>query len=1026
MSHITGTVQTLSPPVTVGPASGAPPTSPGTWAFDFPWVPAPSGTKLVVLHFRDAALPGNNRLEVDLGYGKDVFTAADGSDFWTRPVNVYAFPGGRVPVRYVTDGAATGGATLDKYARGERHAGEQDPTAFSHSDPFLGEAVYTEPKYDPFWFCRTPPNWENAACATPASDVRARVARSVGMIVSAHGDSFSTCSVTLVEPNVVLTAGHCLEDVAGEAASASVTFDYATDCAGARPAGYAARFHKVVKVLRHRYDAGGDYCLLQLEVPAAGLGITPIPIRPDLPGAGEAVFGIHHPNGAVKKLSPPHASFGSVLSSSTAALDTDFDVSGGSSGSGLFDTSGRVVGVLSNGSRCRLHYYPTASMLRDIATPPGPAVSKDVMVVLDRSGSMQDKAGTGRDRTKIEEARDAASLFVRLVRAGDGNRLGLVSFSTSASSPVDFALAPVTDAAKTALVGPPPFSGGVVGGLSPGGMTTIGGGLDAARGQFPAPGAHPRSILLLTDGLQNTPPMVADVEASLAGVDVNAVGFGTETSLDGALLTRLTQDHNGLYTRAGSGLALKKFFGLAFGNIFESGALLDPEFDMPAADRRGDPIPFHVCGEESLTVVVGWDNPDGTLRISLVTPSGASVSTSAAGVVSESGHTWTFLRVPLPQGGSRDGQWRVQVFRPGGGEFPPPGVDLRYFVQVVASGGPRLDRMPGPSRYYTGDVVNPLVLLHYAEGGSPHDPRVDLTLTRPAAGAGNLLTQAGLGAPATVGGDTIPARHATLRAMEKAAGRPLFAYTNETFPLFNDPAHTEGAFEPGGLFGNPLTDALRVEGNHTFHARAVYGEGCWSSRETQWTVHVDVSVDPGRTSVTVAGGPDGGTLTLVPRDRYGNHVGPGRSDLLPIGGAAGTTVTGPVEDNGDGSYTVPVTWVPGTPGAPGVIVSQPGRPPVVVPGAPLPPGGGPCDPCCERTLAGLLRALCHCLTGPPHGPCGPDRPPTPGPCDPHHPHDPHLPHGPHDQGHPDDPHDQGHPHGPKGRGGGGCCGDRAD
>ncbi|MFE9723847.1 trypsin-like peptidase domain-containing protein [Streptomyces sp. NPDC005794] len=1017
MSHITGTVQTLSPTVTIGPASGAPPTSPGTWAFDFPHVPAPSGTKLVVLHFRDVSLPANNRLEVDLGYGKDVFTAADGTEFWTRPVNVYAFPAGRVPIRYFTNGATTGGATLDRYARGERHAGEQDPSAFSHSDPFLGEAVYTEPKYDPFWFCRTPPDWENAVCAAPASDVRARVGKSVGMIVAVHGTHLSTCSVTLVEPNVVLTAGHCLEDVVAEAASASVTFDYATNCGGARPPAYVARFHKVVKVIRHRWDptTGVDYCLLQLEVPTAGLGITPVPIRADLPGAGESVFGVHHPNGAVKKLSPPHASFGGVLSSSTAAVDTDFDVSGGSSGSGLFDASGRVIGVLSRGRACRLSYYPTASMLRELAVPPGPAVNRDVMVVVDRSGSMQEKAGTGRDRTKIEEARDAASLFVRLVRAGTGNRLGLVSFSTAASAPVDFALAPVTDATKATLAGPSPFASGVIGALGPGGMTTIGGGLAAARGQFPAPGASPRSILLLTDGLQNTPPMVADVQGSLAGIDINAVGFGTETSLDGALLTQLTQEHNGLYTRAGNGLALKKFFGLAFGNIFESGALLDPEFDMPSAQRRSDPIPFHVCGEESLTVVVGWDNTEGKLLISLESPGGNSVSASGTGVVSENGRTWAFLRVPLPFGEDRDGQWTAQVHRPGGGEIPPPGVDLRYFVQVVASGGPRLDRVPGPTRYYTGDVVNPLVFLHYAEGGSPHHPRIDLTVTRPTSGAGSVLTQAGLGASVTVGGDTLPARHATLRALEKAAGKPLFEYASETFPLFNDPQHTEGAFEAGGLFGNPLAELLTVEGNYTFHARAVYGEGCASSRETQWTVHVDVSVDPEQTGVTVGGGPDGGTLTLVPRDRYGNHLGPGRSDGLPLDGVPGTTVTGPVKDNGDGSYTVPVTWVPGRPGAPGVIVSQPGRPPVVVGGEHRPPDGDPCGTaCCEAALRGFVRALCRCLVHPPHGPHGPHKPCVPhGPVPADPPQEPLRPAG---SDRPETPPPGG------GSGSGGCCG----
>src|SRR6476661_7211988 len=122
MSHVTGIVESAS--VAIGPDSGAPAASPNTWKHDFAHTQAPGGTKLVVLHFRNVSLPANNRLEVDLGYGTDVFTAASGSQFWTRPVNVLALPGGLVPIRYIANGATTGGATLDMYARGEQHAGE--------------------------------------------------------------------------------------------------------------------------------------------------------------------------------------------------------------------------------------------------------------------------------------------------------------------------------------------------------------------------------------------------------------------------------------------------------------------------------------------------------------------------------------------------------------------------------------------------------------------------------------------------------------------------------------------------------------------------------------------------------------------------------------------------------------------------------------------------------------------------------------------------------------------------------------
>ena len=95
-----------------------------------------------------------------------------------------------------------------------------------------------------------------------------------------------------------------------------------------------------------------------------------IQLRPDLPGLGEQVFGVHHPNGAVKKLSTPHAQgFATVVANSASAINvsTNVAVSGGSSGSGLFDLAGRLTGVLSNGNPCaggNLNYFPSAGISR--------------------------------------------------------------------------------------------------------------------------------------------------------------------------------------------------------------------------------------------------------------------------------------------------------------------------------------------------------------------------------------------------------------------------------------------------------------------------------------------------------------------------------------------------------------------------------------------------------------------------------------------------------------------------------------
>jgi Trypsin-like peptidase domain/von Willebrand factor type A domain len=933
MSHITGTIQVLGTPLTIGT---------GTTLFNPP--AAPGGTKFLLLHFGNLHFNPGDQLQVSLGYDVDTFTAADGPEFWTRPIDVYAFPAG-VPVTYIPAGPPTGNVQLDRYGRGERHAGESGHPSYSNCDPFYQAPAYLEPTYDPFWYCANPPNWENVACIPSPADVRARVARSVGMIVSVENSDFtgilqiSTCSVTLVDADKVLTAGHCHKPE--EAVHSSVTFDYQTGCDGTRPGGYSPRFYKVKAVLGHKnIDQSLDYSLLQLA--EAPVGVPPIQMRHDFPLVGEQVFGVHHPNGAVKKLSIPNGQgFSTVQASGQGGVTVphDFHVSGGSSGSGLFDAAGRIVGVLSRGAPCSpggaLAYCPTKNILADLVPAPPPPITRDVVVVFDRSGSMSMDDGTG--RAKIDVARDAVSLFVQLVRTGTGNRLGLVSFSTAASSPVDSGITGVTMGAKATLIGLAPYSAGIVGGLVPGGMTSIGGGLDAARAQFPMPGANPRAILLLTDGLQNTAPMVGDVELALAGITVHAIGFGTESSLDGDLLNTLAGAHGGMYTRAGNGLALEKFFSGAFGNIFEAGILMDPEFDLAANQRSGKALPFRVCGEETITAVAGWDRSDASLSLEVISPSGATVTGAIAGVDSASGRTWTFLRIPLPLGSERNGTWTVNVVRPrSSGEFPPPTPALRYFLSVIPSGGPRMTRLPDARRYYTGDAINPMVIVRQANGGWPDGMEIGMTITRPNASVGTILGHAGLGLPGTSGADVIPARQATLQAIESATGHPVVGYVETHLDLTDAAVDTGGLFEGGGTFGKEMNDLLTVEGNYTFHAKATYGDDCAGMRELMWSIHVDVGIDPGKTSVssTPAGsGPDGGpcvSMTFTPRDKYGNLLGPGRGDSFTVEAQPGSVPSGPVKDLGNGAYQVHVCSDPDSLEPPRIAVAQPGRPPTVL------------------------------------------------------------------------------------------------
>ena len=213
----------------------------------------------------------------------------------------------------------------------------------------------------------------------------------------------------------------------------------------------------------------------------------------------------------------------------------------------------------------------------------------------------------------------------------------------------------------------------------------------------------------------------------------------------------------------------------------------------------------------------------------------------------------------------------MRVVRPGGGgEFPPPTPAMRYFINVIATGGPVMSRMPDSKRYYTGDTINPRVIVRYSNGGWPEDMNVSLTITRPDASVGNILSAAGLKPPGLVDGDIIPARQATLKSIEAATGNPVVNYVDTTItPSRMSPA-LNGSFEAGRALRRPLPDLFKVEGSYTFHAKAEYTQDCTGQREILWSIHVDVGIDPGKTTVSttpLGDGPDGGPcvrMTFTP------------------------------------------------------------------------------------------------------------------------------------------------------------------
>ncbi|PKS07412.1 hypothetical protein jhhlp_006015 [Lomentospora prolificans] len=280
----------------------------------------------------------------------------------------------------------------------------------------------------------------------------------------------------------------------------------------------------------------------------------------------------------------------------------------------------------------------------------------DIAIVLDRSGSMS--SNTPRGGTKLEAAKTAAALFADLLEDGSNHQLGMVSFSSRASSPPDMPLTSVANA--------PAALQQALSGLTASGTTSIGDGLIKAQELIGAGPEERKAILLLTDGMENSAPMIANAIPTLGDTHVCSVGFGLAGELDGAKLQSLTEQQGGIHISTPDDLELRKFFVFCFANIFDTFVGEDPLATLGWNETISSPTIHHSLSDEKLVFILSWRNTTSgsNLRLSITSPSGSVVDLQSPGVESKVGQSWHIVRFNLPLLGERDGNWTARAVRP--------------------------------------------------------------------------------------------------------------------------------------------------------------------------------------------------------------------------------------------------------------------------------------------------------------------------------------------------------------------------
>jgi hypothetical protein len=171
----------------------------------------------------------------------------------------------------------------------------------------------------------------------------------------------------------------------------------------------------------------------------------------------------------------------------------------------------------------------------------------DMVLVMDRSGSMADPMGT---KTKIQGAKDSATAVIDSLMPVD--RIAIVSFSSDSS--IDVPLTTDFEYAKNEITK-----------FSAGGSTSFGAGLSSALKELKTNGdqKHAWAIIFMSDGLHNTDPSpdLYVLECKGLNIPIYTIGLGSSPSdVNETMLKWMADETGGKYLFAPSLYELQNIF----------------------------------------------------------------------------------------------------------------------------------------------------------------------------------------------------------------------------------------------------------------------------------------------------------------------------------------------------------------------------------------------------------------------------------------------------------------------------------
>jgi len=540
----------------------------------------------------------------------------------------------------------------------------------------------------------------------------------------------------------------------------------------------------------------------------------------------------------------------------------------------------------------------------------------DIIQVLDRSGSMGGYASSDSTDRKIDVLKLAADQFIQLMKPDIGNQLGLVQFNQNVvpfGATLDANLAELTTARANTL------RDTTVPSIEHGGRTSIGDGLREALNQFPdlpADSERDQVILLVTDGKENEPEWIDDVNGALidANIAVYPLGLGYGSGINEEKLTNLAGATGGTYRITSDELIFRKLFIEILAGALDWAVIVDPIGEL--AERGVNTVPVTITGDQSsATFTAYWEGIDDAIDFTLITPSGGEITPATDNNRIRYGKhpRYAFYQLDFPLNGSQAsdwaGRWKMKL---AGTDRIPSDQKARYSASAFAEGGARLEVTLGRLAYLTGKAIP--VKARLIKNGKPLiGARVDVYCDAPVTSVGNLLYRGKVGLEELrkerfIKGDRVSLIDRKLQILSKRAGIDILRRKKTRFELFDDGKHGDGKAKDG-IYANSFAEN-QIPGSYTFRfvaSKIPAVSNITTTREWTTSFYNKININPKYSQIDVkqlAKTVDGWrySVIIVPKDRFDNYLEPGHQVMMTISYPDGKRQI-LLTDNIDGTYT---------------------------------------------------------------------------------------------------------------------------